>query len=245
VSKPIKVLFIHHSTGGNLIKYGSLRQLLKKINPDIEFWDHGYNLYSNHILAKLLATFTFHTGLSDNKGRMTGTDYNLIISNNSPKEYAEIFSSEQNDPTLQAILQYDIIAFKNCFPTTKIESEEQLNEYKEYYKIIRDQIKKYKDKKFILFTPPPFRRELTTEEDASRAKQLIHFLNSKNFQSGTDNLFVFDFFSLLADEKGYLKKGYAKLLRTDSHPNRKANKEIAPVFAKFLTLVSQTKTAIK
>jgi hypothetical protein len=238
VGKPIKVLFIHHSTGGNLIKQGSLRQLIKKINPDIEFWDHGYNLYSNPTLAKLLATFTFHTGLSDDKGRMTGTDYNLVISNNSPKEYAEIFSRDKYDPTLQAILQYDIIAFKNCFPTTKIESEKQLNEYKEYYRIIRDQVKKYKDNRFILFTPPPLRQELTTEENASRAKQLIQFLNSKDFQSSTNNLFVFDFFSLLADETGYLKKDYTKLLYTDSHPNRKANKEIAPVFAKFLTLSS-------
>lgn len=240
MGKPIKVLFIHHSTGGNLIKQGSLRKLIKKINPDMEFWDHGYNLYSNP-LAKFLATFTFHTGLSDDKGKMTGADYNLIISNNSPKEYAEIFSREQNDPTLQAILRYDIIAFKNCFPTTKIESEKQLNEYKEYYKIIRDQIKKYKDKKFILFTPPPLRQELTIEEDANRAKQLIYFLNSKDFQSSANNLFVFDFFSLLADEEGYLKKGYAKLLRTDSHPNQKANKEIAPIFAKFLTLVAEPK----
>ena len=238
MAKPIKVLFIHHSTGGNLIKQGSLRELIKKTNPDMEFWDHGYNLYSNHILAKLLATFTFHTGLSDNEGRMTGTDYNLIISNNSPKEYAEIFSRKQNDPTLQAILQYDIIAFKNCFPTTKIESEKQLNQYKEYYKIIRDQVSKYKDKKFILFTPPPLRQKLTTEENASRAKQLIQFLNSKDFQSSTNNLFVFDFFSLLADEKGYLKKDYTKLLYTDSHPNRKANKEAAIVFAKFLTLTA-------
>jgi hypothetical protein len=236
VSKPIKVLFIHHSTGGNLIKQGSLRQFIQKINPDIEFWDHGYNLYGSHTSANLLATFTFHTGLSDDKGRMTGTDYNLIISNNSPKEYAEIFSRKQNDPTLKSILRYDIIAFKNCFPTTKIESEKQLDEYKEYYKIIRDKIKEYKEKKFIIFTPPPLRQELTTEENANRAKQLIQFLNSKEFQSSTDNVFVFDFFSMLADEKGYLKKGYTKLLCTDSHPNRKANKEIAPVFAKFLTL---------
>jgi len=151
VGKPIKVLFIHHSTGGNLIKQGSLRKLIKKINPDMEFWDHGYNLYSNP-LAKFLATFTFHTGLSDDKGKMTGADYNLIISNNSPKEYAEIFSREQNDPTLQAILRYDIIAFKNCFPTTKIESENNLMNIKNTIKsfVIKLRNIKIKNSFFLL-----------------------------------------------------------------------------------------------
>ena len=31
----IKILFIHHSTGGNLIREGNLRQLLKNKNPNI------------------------------------------------------------------------------------------------------------------------------------------------------------------------------------------------------------------
>lgn len=86
---PKKILFIHHSTGGNLIKEGKLRKEIEKLDPNIEFWDHSYNLYK--VCPLLLASFTHHKGLSDNKGKITGKDYDVVLSNNSPKEYADIF----------------------------------------------------------------------------------------------------------------------------------------------------------
>lgn len=85
-----KILFIHHSTGGNLIKEGKLRNEIKKLDSSIEFWDHNYNLFS--IFTSLLANKTHLIGLTDNNGSITGTDYNIVLSNNSPKEYADIFS---------------------------------------------------------------------------------------------------------------------------------------------------------
>jgi hypothetical protein len=231
----VKVLFIHHSTGANLIKEGKLRKLLKKINPNIELFDHSYNIYP--FLPRLLAKISYHTGLSDEKGRFTGTDYNIELSNNSPKEYAEIFSRKPEDPTLQNILQYDVIAFKNCYPTTKIESDAQLKEYQDYYGIIRDSLKKYPTKKFILFTPPSLREEGTNPENAAKAKQLTQWLTSHEFLKDTPNIFIFDFFSLLADKKGILKKEYCRFIPIDSHPNAKANREIAPIFVSFVSSV--------
>lgn len=226
------VLFIHHSTGGNLIKEGHLREKLEQINPGIELWDHSYNLYP--ILPRLLAQFTHHKGLSDNKGHITGIDYKITLSNNSPKEYAEIFSRNPNDYTLKSILQYDVIAFKNCFPTTKIISDKQLQEYKKYYETIRDSVAKYKDKKFILLTPPPLRMDLTQKEYATRTQSLIQWLQSDRFLKYTKNLFVFDLFGLFADKEGYLKKEYTRFIPLDSHPNRKANETIAPLIIDYM-----------
>src|SRR3989339_1226319 len=105
--KKTRVLFIHHSTGGLLIFFGRLRKLLKEKNPDIEFWDHGYNLYSPKELSYLFGPIMFRTGLSDGNGRMTGKDFNISISNNSPKEYAEIFSRDPDDFTLKNILSFE------------------------------------------------------------------------------------------------------------------------------------------
>lgn len=230
-----KILFIHHSTGGNLIKEGNLRDEIKKLSPTVEFWDHSYNLYK--YFPRLLSRFTHHKGLSDNNGRITGTEYNIVLSNNSPREYAEIFSRDSNDPTLKQILQYDIIAFKNCYPTTRIATDEQLEENIKYYKIIRDSLKKYPNKKFIVFTPPPAREETTNTKQATWAKKLVNFLNSNEFTSDSKNIYIFDFFTLLADENGYLKKEYTRLLPSDSHPNKRANVTIAPIFAKYLVEV--------
>lgn len=230
--KDIKVLFIHHSTGGNLIKEGNLRRILNEINPHIKFWDHSYNLVK--YLPLFIANYTHLKGLSDALGKITGIDYDIVLSNNSPKEYAEIFAREADDYTLKQILQYDVIVFKNCFPTSKITSNIQLEEYKNYYSNIAKNISKYKTKKFIIITPPPLRKELTKSEYADRAKILAAWLKSGNFIKDIDNIFVFDFFSLLADNKGFLKEKYTRFIPIDSHPNKKANKEIAPILAKFI-----------
>ncbi len=227
-----KVLFIHHSTGGNLIREGHLRDEIKKLEPSIELWDHSYNLFP--VFPLLLAKYTHHKGLSNAKGEITGEDYNLVLSNNSPKEYAEIFSRDPHDPTLNAILSYDVIAFKNCYPTTKIVSDQQLDEDKKYYSTIRNSLRKYPDKQFVILTPPPERKETTNNENAKRAMKLVKWLNSEEFLSGVSNIHVFDFFTLLTDKDGLLKKEYQRLLPWDSHPNTIANSEIAPLLAKYL-----------
>lgn len=226
-----KILFIHHSTGGNLIREGHLREEIKKLDPGIEFWDHNYNFFP------ILAHFTHLKGLSDNFGKITGTDYNIILSNNSPKEYVDIFSRDQNDSTLRQILNYDVIAFKNCYPTTRISSDPQLEKDIHYYEQIKDSLKKYSGKQFVLITPPPARSNTTTKENGLRAKKLVDWLNSKKFLQGTNNIHIFDFFSLLADEDGYLKKKYERFLPWDSHPNKLANKTISPIFAEYLTTI--------
>lgn len=226
------LLFIHHSTGGNLLREGKVRLLLKKAHVPIQFWDHNYNLYP--IFPTFFAQFTHHKGLSDGEGNITGKDFNIVLSNNSPKEYAEIFSRKSSDPTLEAILSYDIIAFKNCFPTTRIRSDQQLQEDIQYYQQIRESLKKYPDKTFILFTPPPLRKELTRKVYAQRAMKLVVWLNSKEFLQNTKNIVVFDFFSLLADTNGFLKKEYTRLIPLDSHPNKKANEEVGEKFVECI-----------
>lgn len=228
----MKMLFIHHSTGTNLINDGNLRTEIRKLNPTIEFWDHSYNLFS--FLSKFLARFTHHKGLSDSNGEYTGRDYNIVLSNNSPREYAEIFGQDKNDLTLSAILSYDVVAFKSCYPTTKIESDDRLSEDIRLYDSIANNLKKYSENKFIILTPPQERRECTTFENAKRAKRLVNHMTSKEFLKGTTNISVFDFFSLLSDSDGFLKKEYCRLIPLDSHPNKKANETIAPIFAKFI-----------
>lgn len=232
-----KILFIHHSTGANLIQEGEVRKLLKEKNSLIEFWDHNYNL--NKLFPKLFSIFTNQKGLSDQNGNYIGKDFNIEISNNSPKEYVEIFSRNEDNSSLKSILQFDIIVFKNCFPTSKITSNKQFEEYKKYYESIRENLEKYPNKKFILLTSPPLRKELTSIEESKRAKEISKWLVSENFLQNSTNLVVFDFFNLLADEGGMLKKEYTKFIPFDGHPNKKANIEIAPKFVDFILEVEK------
>lgn len=229
--KKTRVLFIHHSTGGLLICFGRLRKLLKEKNPNIEFWDHGYNLFSPKAISYLFGPITFRTGLSNGNGQMTGKDFNINISNNSPKEYADIFSRNSEDYTLKNILSFDVVIFKNCFPTSKIETKEKLEEYKKYYSKIMRSISKYKNR-FIVFTPPPLRAEMTKSEWAENARSLADFINKETKKYS--NISSFDFFDLLTDKAGknknMLKREYCSFIPIDSHPNIRSNREVGKLF---------------
>ncbi|MCA9371507.1 hypothetical protein KC726_01280 [Candidatus Woesebacteria bacterium] len=235
-ASPKKVLFIHHSTGANLIRQGHIRALLKEQAPDIAFWDHSYNLYPH--FPRVLSYLTYHYGLKDDRGKRLFYDYDIVLSNNSPKEYQEIFSRDPADLTLSEILSYDLVATKNCFPTSGITSEKELEEKKMFYRLIRDDMRRYKDTQFIIFTPPPLRRETTTPASAHRAHKLATFMSAPTFVKHTPNVAAFDFFDLLSDSTGgnshMLKRAYCPLLPIDSHPNGRANREIAPQFVKLL-----------
>lgn len=232
-----KILFIHHSTGGNLLHQGKVRQLLAEKAPELELWDHGYNLYKNvppWVIQPVANILTFHTGLSDQHGQMTGRDFNIQLGNNNPHDYTKIFTADPQSRPLREILQYDIIMFKNCYPATKIETDAQLQRYKEAYLKMRAVFEQYPKKLFIPFTPPPLREELTTIDCASRARRFADWLMSAEFHQNNRNIKIFDFFSLLADDDGFLKKGYRRLIHLDSHPNTSANHEIAPILVNFL-----------
>lgn len=166
---------------------------------------------------------------------VTKSDFNIVISNNSPKEYAELFSRDIKDRTLKSILDFDVVIFKNCYPTTELKSDRQLSQYKDYYLDIAKNLSRFQNKKFILVTSPPLRKEQTKIDYANRAIILNNWLNSKEFVINAQNLYVFDLFGYLADKNGMLRNDYTNFWPFDSHPNSKANKSIATLLAKFIT----------
>lgn len=212
-----------------MLQFGHIRELLRKKAPELELWDHGYN-------RGLLGPITFRTGLSDGRGRMTGRDFNIVISNNSPKEYAEIFSRNREDSTLKQILSFDIVIFKNCFPTSNITSEKQLSEYTFLYSQIFTSLEAFSNT-FIVFTQPPLRREMTSPVVAARARELATWMSDREGK----NISVFNFFDLLADSAGdnanMLRRKYCSIIPFDSHPNIRANREIGLVFVEAILKV--------
>ena len=241
----MKLLFIHHSTGANLIHQGELRHKLKKKLPTLEFWDHSYNLWPFwQLTARLIP---YQTGLSDAEGKLTGTDYKINITNTDPAGYADLFSQPVHSPPDNAfskvVSNFDIIMFKSCFPVTKIESDEQLGYYKKSYLRIRESIDRLPNKVFILFTPPPLRAEMTKPEYAARARKYSQWMKSEEYLGASNNVSVFDFFDVLADREGInanmLKRIYCPFLFFDSHPNGLANRTAADELTEFLVKIFQ------
>jgi len=214
----VRILFMHHSTGANLVRDGGVREGLTALG--YEFWDHGYN----------------DEGLSDGDGLATGRTFGVPDDNTSPDGWAAVFAQEPTSPPANAfsyMLEFDVIAIKSCFPASNITDDEMLANYEAWYLAIRARIDLHPDKLFILFTPPPLVPNETEPGNAARAQRWAAWLSSDSYAGGRRNLAVFDFFHLLSDDQGFLRREY-RLDAWDSHPNEPANRSIGPLLVDFL-----------
>jgi len=223
------VIFVHHSTGRNLIAQGSMRERLSAAG--FRFWDHDYN----------------YLGLTRPDGEQAGYSYSIPDDNTDPDGYARLFSQPlyaQPWNAFSGLMQHQVIIFKSCFPVNHIADAAQLERYKSYYRQIRAVTDQHPDHIFIVVTPPPLNPAATNPAEAARARAFADWLASDEFLAGHANLFTFDFFDLLAEGDGSapdfntLRAAY----RTgdDSHPNRTANETIGPLFADFIVTAVET-----
>lgn len=209
---------MHHSTGANLLRDGGVRDGLSALG--YEFWDHGYN----------------DEGLNDARGEPTGVSYAVPDDNTDPDGWAAVFSQAVTEPpsnTLSWMLEYDVILFKSCFPTSNITDDEMLANYKGDYLRIRETVDAHPDTLFIALTPPPLVPNETEPANAARAREWAAYLVSDEFVGGRRNLAAFDLFSLLADADGVLRQEY-RGDEWDSHPNEFANRTVGPELIEFV-----------
>jgi hypothetical protein len=214
-----RIIFLHHSTGESLIEQGGVRQRLTDMG--YEFYDHGYN----------------DDGLTLADGTPAGRDFDVPGDNTDPDGLADIFAQPLHDPpdnTFSHLMQYDVIAFKSCFPVSNIDSDEQLAEYESYYLSIRSRMDQHLDKIFIVVTPPPEVPANTDPQAAARARAFANWLASDEYLSGHPNVFTFDFFDLLADPSTNMLRADYQTDEYDAHPNELANQTIGPMFADFI-----------
>lgn len=217
------VIFLHHSTGNHLIEEGGVRQMFDKAG--YEFWDHDYN----------------HPGLRGPDGRQRGYSYNVPGDNTDPDGLARIFGQPVYRwplNTFSALLQHEVIIIKSCFPTSNIPDDARLAELQSFYLAMRANMDRHGEKIFIILTQPPLNPAETDLETAARARRLAGWLASEEFLAGHPNIFTFDFFAYLAEqdpasaELNMLRRAYRQ--GDDSHPNRRANEEIAPRLVEFV-----------
>lgn len=214
----VRIIFLHHSCGANLIAEGGVREGLTALG--YEFYDHGYN----------------EEGLVLADGTWTGTNFDVPGDNTDPDGYAAIFAQPLHDPpdnTFSHLMQYDVIAFKSCFPVSNVESETQLQEYRSHYLSIRARMDQYPDKVFVIVTQPPEVPANSSPDAAARARSFVEWLQSDEYLSGHPNVFVFDFFGQLAGTDNFLRPEY-RMDEYDAHPNELANRTVGPLFVDFL-----------
>jgi len=214
-----RIILLHHSVGANLIAQGDVRQRLTDLG--YELYDHGYN----------------DDGLVLADGTPAGRNFDVPDDNTNPDGLAAIFAQPLHDPpdnTFSHLMEYDVIAFKSCFPVSNIESDEQLAEYESYYLSIRSRMDQYPNRIFIVVTPPPEIPADTDAQAAARARAFANWLASNEDLSGHPNVFTFNFFDLLADPSTNMLRADYQTDEYDAHPNELANQTIGPLFADFV-----------
>ncbi|NCU38678.1 hypothetical protein EOL96_06535 [Candidatus Saccharibacteria bacterium] len=206
----MKTLFIHRSVGQNLIAEGRLRELL-----------HAYDI--------ALDDYDNNTGTLTAYDNSTITNSITIPGNNTnPDNLAQYF--KKWDELLE---NYDSIMVKSCYPNSHIKNESQFKKMQQSYVAVFEAFMSHR-KQVVLLTSPPLRPLFTNREEA----RLVAKLNEWLLGSVNQYVRVLDFHALLAEPRGrhmgMLHRDYRRLLPYDNHPNKKANREIAPLVANFL-----------
>ena len=194
---------------------------MKKLKAIFIHRSVGNNLLKDGDLRNIVLKVCAETGIDiDFKDINNNTTKGIPGDDTTPKDYAVYFKEHACDE--------DIVIIKSCYPNNTIDSDATLQQLKEtYLEIAKSYLAKSKGK-LLIMTTPPLRPIRTNSEHAKRAQTLAKWLSVQSFGKRVS---VFDFYALLADDSGVLRKEYRRLLPWDNHPNNIASQSIAPKLA--------------
>lgn len=216
------VLYLHHSTGENIW------------NGGIEPWVNQHNQQAGtkyHIVERAFPNRPY-PWLNDPHDY-----YRLWVEHGGDKPYRGQATLEQLVPA------YDVIVWKQCFVGSDIVADEPVANpgsetktvanYKLQYEGLKQKMLQFPDTKFIVWTLPPNVEGATNADSARRSAEFTEWVKITWDEPG-DNIFVWDFREIAADDKGlYLRPEYA-MSATDSHPNQVLATKAAPMFGQRL-----------
>ncbi|MEI6090377.1 MAG: T9SS type A sorting domain-containing protein [bacterium] len=237
------VVFLHHSTGGNVFAEGKVQN-----------WFTNYNQTNGKSYQ------ITERGYPDSPYPWENYPYdfwNLWVNNacNSAQPGIECLNTLAE--------KYDVIILKHCFPGAGIEADngtpdvtsksKTLENYKAQYRALRQKFDEYPNTKFIVWTLASLHRLATNDAQTERAVQFVDWVRNdwlNEDQIAEDNVYVFDFWALTAEhsdnpangKKNCLKYEYERSHSDgDSHPNTAANLVAGPAFAQFIVDVIEGK----
>jgi len=252
--KEINLLFIHHSTGGQL-----LAQVGEPVGDNSIYVTHPRGGGLRILLEQ--NNYTVHEA---SYGSIIGDKTDICHWNNKFKVLMDkiLLCSGQNEFYTDGT-KNRIIMFKSCYPNSYISSdgkdpgdpdscEMTTANYKAAYNNLRKYFEKQPDTLFVAFTAPPLVEPIPTikqriklllgrmepvENVGMRARAFNNWL--KDVENGwlkdypLKNIVVFDYYDILT---GYGKSNWAMYPAgvRDSHPNSEGNTKAAREFIPFL-----------
>ena len=232
MTKPVRVLFVHHSVGRGILTHGQVRRWLQQLGDLAapELFDHDYN----------------RRGLTGPAGNRLGRAFPIPDDNTDPPGLRTLFETARNDASLRAELQsYGLVVVKSCFPNSRVESDEALDTLKDTYRAMIA-VAGELEIPLAMATTPPVRIGRIEPDAAARAAEVAGWLTARE-----GLVAVFDLFGMLADVDpgsdtyGMLRKANTNPFLVDSHPTRAASQAIGRPFAEFLLSAAKLAEARK
>lgn len=219
-STSVRIIFLHHSTGECIWNGGV---------PD---WFGAYNT-KNHV-NYAISEQAFPKESPYGWENFPYDYWNIWVKNAGSQRY-------RDEPTLEFLSsQYDVIAFKHCFPVSSIDADtgvadiessaKRQENYRLQYAALKEKMKSFPKTQFLLWTGAALTEGETDEDSAKRAKLFFDWVRTDWDEKG-DNIFLWDFRELETGGGFYLKPEYAS---GDSHPNETFSNKVASLFAQRL-----------
>ncbi len=232
-AETVKLLFIHHSCGGNWLADGNggLGAALNRNNYYVSETNYEWDAEPNDNLGD-------HTDTSDWPSWFNATKMPFVYMNNAHYAYN---GNTVADPGGEN----SIIMFKSCFPNSEV--GDSINDEKAIYNSLLPYFGVHTDKMFVLVVPPPERDIASAPLTRQLANWLADYDNGWLRGYGGGNVFVFDFYNVLTgpDNHHSVVNGNIRHIvapssgnelyypSNDDHPsaagNRKATAEFVPL----------------
>jgi hypothetical protein len=216
LSKPLSMVWLHHSTGDALLRGGLLDALRADgvVFHDINYGEAGVDGY----------VVGDHTDIPDWPKTF-----------NTPKYFNVVKTWK-----LSGQKHHDIVMFKSCFPNSNITSDGMLEQYKRYFNDLLATIRANPDILFIGMSTPPLVKADTTPEAAKRARAWAHWLTTE-FARDVRNVRIFDLFdalSIAADrpDANTLVPQFSTNPK-DSHPSPRGARAVTRLFIPWFNRV--------
>lgn len=228
-----KVLFLHHSTGKVVWQGGN--DIFSKVKGKlgmkgaVEKWFNRYNRDQN--VDYEITEMAFPKKEPYGWNNYPFDYYNIWVKHGDQNHYME-------EPTLKVLTpEYDLIIFKHCFPSSRIVTEESpdidserktIENYKLQYAALKEEMRRYPDTRFLVWTPPALTEQVTNIEAAEAANGFARWM-IEEWDEPEDNIFIWDFRTLETGGGPYLLPENA-VGEKDSHPSHKFARNAYPLF---------------
>lgn len=235
-----KILFLHHSVGNhvqaewepspysgngsfssNLAKHNQAHnkryRYQHRLYPDINFSKKPKKAQHNHAYGW------------DNKPFVYWDMWDNPRNNNTQLDLSNQQYMPQTDTFDSIVQSADLIIFKHCYTESDVaadtgnanpnQNRRTLEIYKAQYNALKTKMRSEPNTKFLVWTlPPQLAKSGYTKAQAQRAKAFATWVKTQWDEPG-DNIFIFDFRALAADQDHLFLPASRARKAGDNHPN--------------------------